>query len=174
MDNLSTGHKRLINKKAFFIKGDISDINLLKKIIIKNKIQAIFHIAAYLNIADAEKHKKIYYKNNVIGTRNLILACKKSCVKYFVFSSSCSVYGNIKGSVSEKRKLNPKGYYAYTKFKGEELVKKYAKKIGYKYGIFRYFNVAGASPSSKIGEIERSHGHLIKNIAIESLKKNQR
>jgi UDP-glucose 4-epimerase len=43
----------------------------------------------------------------------------------------------------------------------------------YKYGILRYFNVAGASNSEKIGEIENSHGHLIKNIAIQSLKKNQ-
>jgi UDP-glucose 4-epimerase len=63
------------------------------------------------------------------------------------------------------------GYYAYTKYKGENLIKKYSKKFDYKYAILRYFNVAGASSSNKIGQIERSHGQLFKNISIQALKK---
>ncbi len=94
-------------------------------------------------------------------------------LKISSFSSSCSVYGNVEGSVRETKKLNPQGYYAYTKYKGEELVKRYSKKFNFKYGILRYFNVAGASNSGKIGEIEKSYGHLIKNLAIQSLKKIQ-
>ena len=128
-------------------------------------------MAAYLNVNEAEKNKKKYYKNNIEGTLNLVHACKGSKVKTIIFSSSCSIYGNCKGSVSEKTKPNPQGYYAYTKFKGEEIIKKYAKKYNYQYGILRYFNVAGASSSGKVGEINTSHGHLIKNIAIQSLKK---
>ena len=58
-----------------------------------------------------------------------------------------------KGSVNENRKPNPQGYYGYTKFKGEELIKKLSLKYKFKYGILRYFNVAGASNSGKIGEI---------------------
>ena len=100
----------------------------------------------------------------------LIEACKNSNVRNIIFSSSCSVYGNIKGAVNEKKKPNPQGYYAYTKYKGEEIVRKYAKKYNYRYAILRYFNVAGASNSNKIGEIQRSYGHLIKNLAIQSLK----
>ena len=73
--------------------------------------------------------------------------------------------------LTKKKKLKPNGYYAFTKLKGEELVTKYSKKYRFKYGILRYFNVAGASESGEIGEIESSHGHLIKNIAIQSLKK---
>ena len=101
----------------------------------------------------------------------MVNACKNSSVKNIIFSSSCSVYGNVKGSVNEKIKPNPQGYYALTKYKAEEIIKKFSKKYNYKYAILRYFNVAGASPSGKIGEIETSHGHLIKNIAIQSLKK---
>tara|TARA_B100000780_G_C21100455_1_gene444058 strand:- start:1086 stop:1667 length:582 start_codon:yes stop_codon:yes gene_type:complete len=71
----------------------------------------------------------------------------------------------------KKKKPNPQGYYAYTKYKGEEIIKKFATKYNYQYGILRYFNVAGASSSGKIGEISTSHGHLIKNIAIQALKK---
>ena len=170
LDNLVTGFKRLINNKAKFIKADIKNKKNLKKIIYENNINVIIHLAAYLNIKEAEKNKKKYYKNNIIGTKNLIDACKNSNVNNIIFSSSCSIYGNVKGAVSENKKPNPTGYYAYTKFKGENLIKKFSKKNGYKYLILRYFNVVGASPSNKIGEIERSHDHLFKNISIQSLK----
>ena len=172
IDNLVTGYKRLIIKKVKFIKADIKNKQDLIKIIKNNKIDSIIHLAAYLNVSEAERNKKKYYKNNIIGTKNLIEACKNSSVKNIIFSSSCAVYGNVKGAVSENKKTNPGGYYGFTKLIGEELFKKFKKKYNYNFGIFRYFNVAGASPSGKIGEIETSHGHLIKNLAIQSLKKN--
>ena len=170
LDNLSTGYKILINKKSKFFKGDINNKKLINKLINKFNIDTIIHLAASLNVSEAQKNKKKYYKNNIMGTKNLILSSRNTKVKNFIFSSSCSIYGNVKGSVDEKKKLNPRGYYAYTKLKGEELIKKYSKKLNYNFGIFRYFNVAGASPSGKIGEIETSHGHLIKNIAIQSIR----
>ena len=169
-DNLVTGYKKLINKKAVFIKGDIKNSKLLIKTINDNNINSIIHLAGYLNISEGQKNKKKYYKNNVVGTLNLVKACKNSTVKNIIFSSSCSIYGNIKGSVSEKNIPKPKSYYAFTKYKSEEIIKKYGKKFNFKYGILRYFNVAGASPSGKIGEIEKSYGHLIKNLAIQSTK----
>ena len=171
IDNLETGYKKLINKKAIFVKGDIKNLKYLSKIIYKYRINSIIHLAAYLNISEAEKNKKKYYENNVIGTLNLIKCCKSSNIRDFVFSSSCSIYGNVIGSVSEKRKANPKGYYAYTKHESEKIIIKYAKQYNYNYAILRYFNIAGASPTNKIGEINISHGHLFKNIAIQSLKK---
>jgi UDP-glucose 4-epimerase len=171
LDNLTTGHERLINKEAIFIKGDINNMKLVNNIIKQHNIQTIIHLAAYLNVSEAERNKLKYYNNNVKGTQALLSACKNSNIKNFIFSSSCSIYGNVEGSVNERVKPNPQGYYAYTKFKGEELIKQYAKKYKFKYGILRYFNVAGASNSGLIGEIEESHDHLIKNIAIQSLKK---
>jgi len=171
LDNLITGHKKLINKKAIFIKEDILNKTALTQIINDYKINSIIHLAGSLNISEAEKNKNKYYRNNDGGTLNLVNSCKNSNVNNIIFSSSCSIYGNVKGSVSEKKKPNPQGYYALTKYKAEEIIKKFSKKYNYRYGILRYFNVAGASPSGKIGEIETSHGHLIKNIAIQSLKK---
>ena len=171
LDNLVTGYERLVNKKAKFIKADIKNKSKITKIIKDYNINSIIHLAAYLNVSEAEKKKRKYYTNNITGTKNLLEACKNSNVKNIIFSSSCSVYGNVKGSVSENRKPNPQGYYGYTKFKGEELLKKLSLKYNLRYGILRYFNVAGASNSGKIGEIETSHGHLIKNLAIKSLEK---
>ncbi len=171
LDNLSTGYKILINKKSRFFKGNINNKKLITNLIKKFNIDTIIHLAASLNVSEAEKNKRKYYKNNVTGTKNLLLSCKNTKIKNIIFSSSCSIYGNIKGSVNEKKKPNPQGYYASTKYKGEKLIKKYASKFNYRFGILRYFNVAGASESKKIGEIENSHGHLIKNIAIQSLNK---
>jgi len=170
LDNLVTGYKKLINKKAIFVKADIKNKTKIAKIVKDHNITSVIHLAAYLNVSEAEKNKRKYYENNIIGTKNILQACKNSNVKNIIFSSSCSIYGNVKGSVNENKKPNPQGYYGYTKYKGEELVKKLSLKFKVKYGILRYFNVAGASYSGKIGEIETSHGHLIKNLAIESLK----
>ena len=170
-DNLSTGFKKLINRKANFINGDIKNINILKKIIIKKQIDSIIHLAAHLNVSESQIKKKKYYSNNVSGTLNVVKACKNSNVKNIIFSSSCSIYGNVKGAVNEKKKPNPQNYYALTKYKSEQIIKTYSKKLKYNYAILRYFNVAGASSSNKIGEIQEKYGHLIKNISIESLKK---
>ena len=171
LDNLVTGYKKLINKKAFFTKGSIKDSNKIRKIIIKKNIDTIIHLAAHLNVKEAENNKKKYIANNIKGTHEVIKACKNSKVRNIIFSSSCSVYGSVNGSVSEQKKPKPKGFYAYTKYKGEQIIKKYSKIYNYNYAILRYFNVAGASNSNKIGEIQKSYGHLIKNLAIQSLKK---
>ena len=169
-DNLVTGFKELINKKAKFINGDTKNLKKLSKVIKNNNITSIIHLAAYLNVSESEKNKKKYYRNNVIGTLNLINACKNSQVQNIILSSSCSVYGSVEGSVNENLSLNPKSYYAYTKLRSENIIKKNSKEHKFNYGILRYFNVAGASNSGKIGEIEKSYGHLIKNLAGQSLK----
>lgn len=172
IDNLITGHKALVHKKAIFYNLDIRKEVELKKIIAKHKIDSVIHLAAYLNVSESQKNKRKYYLNNIIGTKKLVNVCKNTNIKNIIFSSSCSVYGNVNGAVNEKKKLNPSSYYAYTKYMGEELIKKFSKKYRYNYAILRYFNVAGASTSGKIGEIETSNGHLIKNLAIQSIKKN--
>ena len=171
LDNLVTGYKKLINKKAFFTKGSIKDSNKIRKIVIKNKIDTIIHLAAHLNVKEAENNKRKNISNNIEGTYEVVKACKNSKVRNIIFSSSCSVYGSVNGSVNEQKKPKPKGFYAYTKYKGEQIIKKYSKTYNYNYAILRYFNVAGASNSNKIGEIQKSYGHLIKNLAIQSLKK---
>ena len=104
LDNLITGYKKLINKKAKFIKGDIKNKKKIAKVIKDYKVDSIIHLAGFLNVKESGKNKKKYYKNNVEGTSNLIHACKNTTVKNIIFSSSCSVYGNVNGPVNEKKK----------------------------------------------------------------------
>jgi len=68
LDNLKTGHKRLINQKVNFIRGDINNKKLINNIIKQHNIQTIIHLAAYLNVSEAETSKLKYWNNNVTGT----------------------------------------------------------------------------------------------------------
>ena len=163
---MSTGHKRLINKKATFIKANINKTQLIKKIILKNKIDTIIHLAAKTIVTESEKKPKLYYKANVLGTSSLLDAAKNSSVKNFLFSSTAAVYGSKIRYVNEKSKTLPDSVYGKTKLQAEDLVKRNFKK---NYIILRYFNVVGASPSKKIGLINK-YGQLFKNFAVEILK----
>ena len=80
-DNLVTGFRKLINKKAIFIKGDIKNKKKLSNIMKKENIDCIIHLAAYLNISEAEKKKKKYFNNNIGGTKNSVNSFKKYSVK---------------------------------------------------------------------------------------------
>ena len=171
VDNLSTGHKKLINKKAKFFKLDIANKHGIKKIIEKYKIDSIIHLAAHLIIGEGQKKPKKYYKNNVLGTKKLMEACKNSTVKNFIFSSTAAIYKEGQYKVSENSMIKPKSIYGKTKIKAENLIINFAKKNKINYGILRYFNIAGASPSGKIGLINKKSDHLFKNFSSEIMKK---
>ena len=102
IDNLSTGHRQLINKNAKFFKLDINNKDKVKKIIKKNKIDSIIHLAANLIIEEGQKKPKKYFKNNVLGTKSLLDACKNTTVKNFIFSSTAAIYKEGQYRVSEK------------------------------------------------------------------------
>tara|TARA_B100001765_G_C19457138_1_gene317466 strand:- start:58 stop:1041 length:984 start_codon:yes stop_codon:yes gene_type:complete len=170
VDNLVTGYKKLINKKAKFYKLNILKTKRLRNIILKNKINSVIHLAASLSIGIGEKFPKRYFKNNVIGTQSLLNACKLTGVKNFIFSSTAAVYKDGLYKVTEKSKIKPKSVYGKTKLKAENIIIKNCKKYKINYGILRYFNVVGASPSGNIGLINKGD-HLFKNFSMEILKK---
>ena len=171
LDNLSTGHRKLINQKAKFFKLNVLETNKVKKILNKYKIDSIIHLAANLIIGEGQKKPKKYYKNNVLGTKNLLKACKNSTVKNFIFSSTAAIYKEGQYKVSENSTVKPKSVYGKTKIKAENLIISFAKKNKINYGILRYFNIAGASPSGKIGLINKKSDHLFKNFSSEIMKK---
>ena len=171
IDNLSSGYKKLINKKAKFYKVNILNTKKIREIILRNKIDSIIHLAANLIIGEGEKNPKKYYTNNVTGTKNLLKACKNTEIKNFVFSSTAAVYKDGQYKVNENSIIKPKSIYGKTKILGERLIMKFAKKNKINYAILRYFNIAGSSPSGKIGLISRKSDHLFKNFSIELMKR---
>jgi UDP-glucose 4-epimerase len=121
-------------------------------------------------VKDKEKPNK-YYKNNVLGTKKLLDACKDTTIKNFIFSSTAAIYKEGQYKVSENSIIKPKSIYGQTKIKAEKIIKSFAKKNKINYGILRYFNIAGASLSGKIGLINKKSDHLFKNFSIEIMKK---
>ena len=170
LDNLSTGHKRLINKKAKFILGDISNIHIIKKILKSHKIDSVIHLAAALSVGESQKKPNKYKRINIEGTKRLLLSINNSNVKNIIFSSTCAVYKDGLDRVSENSKLKPTSVYGKTKLIGEKLIKKFCKRNRINYGILRFFNVAGASPTGKIGQINKGD-QLFKNLSLELNKR---
>ena len=170
VDNLSTGYRKLINKKATFFRTDINNRKKISSIILNNKIDSIIHLAGSLIITEGEKYPKKYFRNNVLGTKNLIAVCKKTKVKNFIFSSTAAVYKDGLYKVTENSKVSPKSVYGKTKLKAEKIIIQFCKKNNINYGILRYFNIVGSSDSGKIGLINKGD-HLFKNFSIQSLKK---
>lgn len=163
IDDLSTGCKSLISKKSIFYKANIQDENAIEKIFKKYKFKAVFHFAASLSVPESQSKPLKYYLNNVIGTENILKQISKTKVKYFIFSSTCAVYGEVNGGrVSEKSPLMPESNYGKTKLLAEQLTKSFSSKYPLKYAILRYFNVVGADPNLKTGPIKE--GSLFKNI----------
>ena len=121
-------------------------------------------------ISEGERYPKKYYKNNVLGTRNLLLACNDTCVKNFIFSSTAAVYKDGLFKVTENSITKPKSIYGKTKLLAEKIIIKYCKKNKLNYGILRYFNIVGSSSSGKIGLINKGD-HLFKNFSIQTFKK---
>ena len=170
LDNLSTGHKRLINKKAKFILGDISNRHIIKKILKNHKIDSVIHLAAALSVGESQKKPNKYKWINIEGTKRLLLSINNSNVKNIIFSSTCAVYKDGLDRVSERSKLKPTSVYGKTKLIGEKLIKKFCKRNRINYGILRFFNVAGASPTGKIGQINKGD-QLFKNLSLELNKR---
>ena len=171
VDNLSSGYKKLINKKANFFKINILNTKKIKEIILTNKIDSVIHLAANLIIGEGEKNPKKFFINNVMGTKNLLKACKNTQIKNFVFSSTAAVYKEGQYKVNENSIIKPKSVYGKTKINGEKLIINFAKKNKINYGILRYFNIAGSSPSGKLSLINKNSDHLFKNFSIQLMKK---
>ena len=172
VDNLVTGYRKLINKKAKFYRLNILKTKKLKNIILKNEIDSVIHLAASVIVSDIKNNNKLFYDNNVKGTSSIIKACKDSLVKNFIFSSTAAVYQSSNKKVTELSKIKPQSIYGFTKLKAEKIIIKQFKKLKIRYAILRFFNVVGASPSQKIGPLKKNDT-LFKNVSMALFTKKK-
>ena len=161
IDNLSNSSNKIIDKIKYlskkdfsFIKGDIRDKNILKKIFIENKIDSVIHFAGLKAAGESEQYPIKYYENNVLGSINLFKEMSLAGVNSIVFSSSATVYGEPKNSkCDENCNLSPVNVYGKTKLTIENILKDIKKSEPlWKIVNLRYFNPIGAHPSGMIGE----------------------
>jgi UDP-glucose 4-epimerase len=121
----------------------------------EHDISGIIHFAAYKAVGESVENPGKYYHNNLNALTNILNAVVKFKVENFIFSSSCSVYGNAdKLPVNESTAVvKAESPYAHTKQIGEEMIAFYAQRFGFKAIALRYFNPVGAHISGKNGEL---------------------
>jgi len=159
--------RQLFNESFYFHKLDLSyDQKSLEDLLSKHSIEVVVHFAGLKSVPESEIKKESYYKNNILGTKNLVNAMSNSGVDELVFSSSAAVYGNKKEQpVTEDSAPEPMSYYAETKLKCEELITDATKKSSLKSVILRYFNPLGAHNAGIFYEdIYASERNVLTNI----------
>ncbi|MEJ7800572.1 MAG: UDP-glucose 4-epimerase GalE [Ilumatobacter sp.] len=138
---------------AELVVGDIADESLVEKICRDHDVDTIVHFAAYKNVGESMQDPAKYFHNNVDNTVKLLDAAIRSGVGQLVFSSSCSVYGTPdRMPVDETQPIAPESVYADTKAMVERILHWYGEVNGLRSVSLRYFNAAGASFDSRIGE----------------------
>lgn len=161
-DNLIYGHIEAVDSRAQFVKADLLDTASLENIFKNNRIDTVIHFAAFTYVGESINEPEKYYRNNVIGTINLLQVMLKHGVKEIVFSSSCATYGEPQYTpIDEQHRQNPINPYGRTKLMIEQIFADYQKAYGLKYIALRYFNAAGCSADGKIGESHNPETHLI-------------
>ncbi len=171
-DNLSRGHFESVPTDVQFEHVDLQDTVNLKNAVKKYKIDSVIHFAAFAYVGESVENPGLYYENNVIGSFNLIKTIAEAGIKKFVFSSTCSVYGNPKSiPISEKESANPINPYARTKYMIENILSDFGISYGLKFVALRYFNAAGASDDGLIGESHDPEPHLIPLVLYTALGK---
>ena len=161
IDNLSTGNKKLIPSNASFINCNINDVERISNLLNKQKFDALFHFAGYIQVEESTKFPEKYFNNNTENSKILLDNCIKHNLTNIVFSSTAAAYGNPIDNkpISEDSLLKPLNPYGESKIKTELYLKNNSK---LKYIILRYFNVAGADPKMRSGLISKKATHLIK------------
>ncbi len=160
LDDLSSGSLLNINPQSKFIKGNISDDEILSEVF-KEKIDAVFHFAAYKAAGESMINPTKYAMNNIGGTIKLLSKMIEQKVKYFIFSSSAAVYGNpVNLPIKEDHPLQPINYYGYTKLSIEQNLKWFSELKGIKYAALRYFNATGYDVDGRIKGKEKNPANL--------------
>lgn len=173
-DNLTTGKKENILYGKLIV-GDLNDPIAVNKLFSENKIDAVLHFAGSIVVPESVENPSLYYQNNTENSLNLIKACIKHKTHKFIFSSTAAVYGMPENGVaSEETPTNPINPYGRSKLMTEWMLEDVAFAHDFNYVALRYFNVAGASKTGKIGQSTPRATHLLKTAAEVVTKKREK
>lgn len=160
-DNLSTGWREAV-KFGPFEQGDLLDRGRLDAVFATHKPSAVMHFAALSQVGESMDDPGRYWRNNVVGSLNLIEAAVAAGCMHFVFSSTCATYGDQDGVVlNEESPQAPINAYGASKLAIEQILENFEQAHGLSHVTFRYFNVAGADPAAEVGEFHQPETHLI-------------
>jgi UDP-glucose 4-epimerase len=162
LDSLVTG-RREFTKEHLFYEGDISDSELLKKIVDENpEIKVLIHCAARIVVPESVENPYMYYKENVSKSIELYKNMETLGIENIVFSSSASIYDDADDfMVKENSNLNPRSPYARTKYMMEMILEDFCKAYKLRGLALRYFNPIGADPKLRTGAHIEAPSHVL-------------
>ncbi len=163
LDNLSRGHRDAVPEAACLVEGDVADRSLVGSVLRQHQVAAVMHFAAFALVGESVEKPELYYRNNVIGSLSLIEETLQAGVGRFVFSSTCSLYGDRhQPPLTEEMAAHPINPYGETKLAVERALEWYRRGHGLSYFCLRYFNACGATADR--GERHQPETHLIPRI----------
>ena len=154
--SLLKGVEKITGKQVKNYKVDLCNFDDTFAIFQENTdITGIIHFAAYKAVGESVERPLMYFENNLNSLINLLKCVQEFGTPWFVFSSSCTVYGEPdQQMVTEETPTKPAASpYGYTKQMGEQILGEFQKAVDTKVVLLRYFNPVGAHPSTFIGEL---------------------
>jgi UDP-glucose 4-epimerase len=168
IDDLSNGTRDVVPEGVAFYQGSIAERVLIDSLIDEHKIEAIMHFAGSIVVPESVEQPLRYYANNTLATHSLISAAVDGGVKHILFSSTAAVYGAPERvPIVEEDPKAPINPYGASKLMTERMLEDCSAAYGFNFGALRYFNVAGADPKGRTGQIGKGSTHLIK-VAVEA------
>jgi UDP-glucose-4-epimerase GalE len=160
-DDMSQGHAWAV-KWGPIEHGSLSDTHRLRDVFARHEIDAVIHFAANALVGESISNPAKYFRNNTVGTLNLLDAMRGASVDRIVFSSTCATYGNpVRVPIDEMHPQAPVNPYGESKLMVEKILRWYGECYGLRWMALRYFNAAGADPDGEIGEDHDPETHLI-------------
>ncbi|MGQ0662226.1 MAG: UDP-glucose 4-epimerase GalE [Pseudomonadota bacterium] len=161
VDNLARGHRWAV-KWGPLETGDILERDFLDAVFERWQPEAVLHFAAFAYVGESVAEPARYWRNNVLGSLNLVEAMRDHGVGRLVFSSSCAVYGAPSAiPIREHAHLAPINPYGAGKVAVESMLRDFGAAHGLMSIALRYFNAAGADPGGSIGEAHDPETHVI-------------
>ncbi len=168
IDDLSNGTRGVVPADVPFFEGSIADRALVNRVLQGERIGAILHFAGSIVVPESVDKPLEYYANNTLASHALVSAAVAAGVPHIVFSSTAAVYGEPERVPIEEDDLKlPINPYGASKLMTERMLADAAAACPFNYCALRYFNVAGADPDMRAGQVGKGSTHLIK-VAVEA------
>ncbi len=162
-DSLARGHIDAVHPAAKLICGMVQDRALLAQQLRERSIEAVIHMAAFIEVGESVSRPELYFQNNVVGSLEVIRAMIDAGVKNLVFSSTAALYGDPERvPIQEDDVTAPTNPYGESKLIVERMLRWIAPAHGLTVTALRYFNAAGATAMN--GEAHTPETHLIPNV----------
>jgi UDP-glucose 4-epimerase len=168
VDNLSTGALDLLPGDVEVVIGDVSDADLVSRVMAERSVTAIIHFAAKIKVDESNLDPLLYYQENTCKMLSLLRSAINFGIKTFIFSSTAAVYGDVVDAfISENAPLAPINPYGRSKYVSEVMLSDASRAYGINIGILRYFNVIGSDPLLRTGSPSSSATHLL-SVALQT------